>query len=158
LCEPVKAPRNTQDYIHYFCGESGSNQDELSEKEALRLALYQNVVKLIRAFANIANEMQEAGYNEQHIETIRDEVIHFEKVRDEVKIASGDLLELKRFEPAMRHLLDMYIRAEDSEVLMDFEELALIELIVEKGKMHWKLPKDIRMTNKPWLKPSKIMS
>ena len=21
LCEPVKAPRNTQDYIHYFCGE-----------------------------------------------------------------------------------------------------------------------------------------
>lgn len=33
LCEPVKFPRNSQDYIHYFCGESGSNQDELSEKE-----------------------------------------------------------------------------------------------------------------------------
>jgi type I restriction enzyme R subunit len=32
----------------------------------------------------------------------------------------------------MRHLLDMYIRAEDSEVLMDFEELGLIELIVLK--------------------------
>ena len=145
LCEPVKAPRNTQDYIHYFCGESGHNQDELIEKEALRLALYQNVVKLIRAFANIANEMQEAGYNEQQIVTIRAEVIHFEKVRDEVKIASGDLLDMKRFEPAMRHLLDMYIRAEDSEVLMDFEELGLIELIVEKGTDALDaLPKDIR--------------
>ena len=145
LCEPVKAPRNTQDYIHYFCGESGHNQDELIEKEALRLALYQNVVKLIRAFANIANEMQEAGYNEQQIATIRAEVIHFEKVRDEVKIASGDLLDMKRFEPAMRHLLDMYIRAEDSEVLMDFEELGLIELIVEKGADALDaLPKDIR--------------
>lgn len=145
LCEPVKAPRNTQDYIHYFCGESGHNQDELIEKEALRLALYQNVVKLIRAFANIANEMQEAGYNEQQIVTIRAEVIHFEKVRDEVKIASGDLLDMKRFEPAMRHLLDMYIRAEDSEVLMDFEELGLIELIVEKGADALDaLPKDIR--------------
>ena len=33
----------------------------------------------------------------------------------------------------MRHLLDMYIRADDSEQLMDFEELGLIELIVEKG-------------------------
>ena len=60
-------------------------------------------------------------------------MIHFEKVRDEVKLASGDLVEMKRFEPAMRKLLDMYVRADDSEVLMDFEELGLIELVVEKG-------------------------
>jgi len=40
---------------------------------------------------------------------------------------------MKRYEPAMRSLLDMYIRADDSEVLMDFEELGLIELVVEKG-------------------------
>ncbi|PKM37453.1 MAG: restriction endonuclease subunit R [Gammaproteobacteria bacterium HGW-Gammaproteobacteria-10] len=133
LCEPVKAPRNTEDYIHYFCGESGSNQDELTEKEALRLTLYQNVAKLLRAFVNIANEMPDAGYSAQDVEAIRSEVAHFEKVRDEVKLASGDLVEMKRFEPAMRHLLDMYIRADDSEVLMDFEELGLIELIVEKG-------------------------
>ncbi len=133
LCEPVKAPRNTEDYIHYFCGESGWNQDELTEKEALRLTLYQNVAKLLRVFANIANEMADAGYSAQDVEAIRSEVAHFEKVRDEVKLASGDLVEMKRFEPAMRHLLDMYIRADDSETLMDFEELGLIELIVEKG-------------------------
>lgn len=133
LCEPVKAPRNTEDYIHYFCGKSGLNQDELTEKEALRLKLYQNVAKLLRAFANIANEMPDAGYSAQDVDSIRTEVAHFENVRDEVKLASGDLVEMKRFEPAMRHLLDMYIRADDSEVLMDFEELGLIELIVEKG-------------------------
>lgn len=133
LCEPVKAPRNTEDYIYYFCGKSGLNQDELTEKEALRLTLYQNVAKLLRAFANIANEMPDAGYSAQDVDSIRSEVAHFEKVRDEVKLASGDLVEMKRFEPAMRHLLDMYIRADDSEVLMDFEELGLIELIVEKG-------------------------
>jgi len=133
LCEPVKAPRNTQDYIHYFCGESGSNQDELTEKEALRLTLYQSVAKLLRTFANIANEMPDVGYSAQDVDSIRLEVAHFEKVRDEVKLASGDLVDMKRFEPAMRHLLDMYIRADESEVLMDFEELGLIELIVEKG-------------------------
>lgn len=133
LCEPVKAPRNTEDYIHYFCGESGLNQDELSEKESLRLTLYKGVVKLLRAFANIANEMLDAGYSVQDVDLIRSQVCHYEKVRDEVKLASGDLVEMKRFEPAMRHLLDMYIRADDSEVLMDFEEIGLIELIVEKG-------------------------
>lgn len=145
LCEPVKFPRNSQDYIHYFCGESGSNQDELSEKESLRLTLYQNVAKLLRAFANIANEMPDAGYSVEDIEKVRDEVAHYEKVRDDVKLASGDLVELKRFEPAMRHLLDMYIRADDSEVLMDFEDIGLIELIVEKGNDGIdKLPEDIR--------------
>jgi type I restriction enzyme R subunit len=133
LCEPVKAPRDQADYRHYFCGESGTNGDALTEKEALRLTLYQNVAKLLRAFANVANEMPDAGYSAQEIESIRSEVAHFEKVRDEVKLGSGDLVEMKRFEPAMRHLLDMYIRADDSEVLMDFDDLGLIELIVEKG-------------------------
>ncbi|MCP4295181.1 MAG: hypothetical protein GY786_06210 [Proteobacteria bacterium] len=41
---------------------------------------------------------------------------------------------MKQYEPAMRRLLDTYIRAEDSEKIIDFEELGLIELIVEKAK------------------------
>jgi len=119
LCEPVKAPCNTQDYIHYFCGESGADQDDIGEKESLRLTLYQSVAKLLRA----ANEMSDAGYNAQDAESARNQVAYYEKVRDEVKLGSGDLVNMKRFEPAMRHLLDMYIRADDSETLMDFEEL-----------------------------------
>lgn len=145
LCEPVRAPRDTKDYIHYFCGESGNNQQDLPEREALRLTLYQSVAKLLRAWANIANEMQEAGYTDTQVADIRGQVMHFEKVRDEVKLASGDLVDMKRFEPAMRQLLDMYIRADDSEVLMDFEELGLIELIVEKGADALEaFPKEIR--------------
>ncbi|ATG73992.1 restriction endonuclease subunit R [Zobellella denitrificans] len=132
LCEPVRSPRGTADYLHYFCGVSGQNQDELTEKEALRLTLYQSVAKLLRAFANIANEMPAAGYAPGDIDKIRAEVAHYEKVRDEIKQGSGDALDMKRFEPAMRYLLDMYIRADDSEVLMDFEELGLIELVVQK--------------------------
>jgi type I restriction enzyme R subunit len=148
LCEPVKAPRDTKDFIHYFCGESGvepTDIDERSEKEALRLTLYQAVAKLLRAYANLANEMEQAGYSPTEANSIRQEVIYFEKVRDEVKLASGDLLEMKRFEPAMRHLLDMYIRADDSELLMDFEELGLIDLVVNNnGEGLDSLPKDLR--------------
>lgn len=133
LCEPVRAPRDLSDYQHYFCCDTGAGADELAEKESLRLTLYQKVAKLLRAFANIANEMPQAGYSAQEVEQIRAEVAHFEKMRDEIKLSSGDLVDMKRYEPAMRHLLDMYIRADDSEVLMDFEELGLIELVVEKG-------------------------
>lgn len=133
LCEPVKAPRELQDYQHYFCGQSGENQAVLGEKEALRLSFYQNVARLLRAYASLANEMQEAGYTNEEVESIRAEVAKFERLRYDIKLTSGDLLDMKRFEPAMRHLLDMYVRADGSEVLMDFEELSLIELIVEKG-------------------------
>lgn len=133
LCEPVKAPRELQDYQHYFCGQSGENQTILGEKEALRLSFYQNVARLLRAYASLANEMQEAGYTDEEVESIRAEVAKFERLRYDIKLTSGDLLDMKRFEPAMRHLLDMYVRADGSEVLMDFEELSLIELIVEKG-------------------------
>lgn len=145
LCEPVKAPRNLIDYIHYFCGESGQNQETLNEKEALRLMFYQEFAKLLRAFASIANEMSDIGYSRQEIEAIRAEIAHFEKMRNEIKLASGDFVDMKLYEPAMRHLLDMYIKADDSEVLMDFEELGLIELIIEKGPDALNnLPEDLR--------------
>lgn len=132
LCEPVRAPRSQQDYFDYFCGAVGTSFDA-SEKEALRLTFYQLTAKLLRAYANIANEMQAAGFTLDQANAIRNEVAHYEKVRDEVKLHSGDLVDMKRFEPAMRQLLDMYLRADDSEQLMDFQDLGLLEIIVEKG-------------------------
>lgn len=145
LCEKVAAPRATEDYIHYFCGESGADQINQTEKEALRLSLYKNTASLLRAYADIASEMTEAGYTESEARNIREEVAHYEKVSQEIKLASGDLLDMKSLEPAMRHLLDSYIRADDSRVLVNFEELGLIELIVKKGlTVIESLPDDIR--------------
>ena len=133
LCDPVKAPRETPNFIHYFCGESGTNQHLTPEKEALRLTLYKTVAKLLRSYANIANEMTKAGFTTEQAENIRVEVKHYEQVRDEIKLSSGDLVEMKRFEPAMRQLLDMYIHADESKKLIDFDELGLVDLIVQKG-------------------------
>ena len=87
----------------------------------------------LRAYANIANEMREAGYSDDEAREIKAEVGHYEKVREEVKLASGDYINLKMYEPAMRHLLDTYIRAEESEELSTFDDLTLVELIVERG-------------------------
>lgn len=134
LCEPVRMPRNQLDFQHYFCGEPGTDVDQLSEKEALRLTLYQSVARLIRAFTSLAGELIEAGYSEQQAEKIRADVEFYSKVRDEVKIASGDLVDMKQFEPGMRQMLDLWVDADPSETLMDFEELGLLELIIERGE------------------------
>ncbi|HAT6344679.1 TPA: HsdR family type I site-specific deoxyribonuclease [Aeromonas hydrophila] len=133
LCEPVKAPREELDYQHYFCCAPGADEDELLDKEALRLTLYQFVAKLIRAFTTLAGELEEAGYSTGQAVAIRREVEHYTKVRDMIKVASSDHVDMKQFEPAMRQMLDLYVDADPSETLMDFEELGLLELIIERG-------------------------
>lgn len=133
LCEPVLAPREQADYFRYFSAVDNADSDAMRQNEPKRVALYKAVAALLRAYANLANEMQEAGYTTAEIAAIKQDVYFYEKLSDEVKIHSGDYLDMKRFEPAMRHLLDTYIRADDSRVVSEFEELGLIELIVEKG-------------------------
>lgn len=133
LCEPVKYPRNTQDYAHYFCPSHNISEAERLEKEQLRLTFYKSVSKLIRAYGNIANEMIEAGYNDEEIARIKEDVKHFEAVRNSIKLMSGDHVDMKSYEPKMRRILDSYIDADPSETIMDFKDLGLIELIVNQG-------------------------
>jgi type I restriction enzyme R subunit len=133
LCEPVDPPKDTVAYIRYFCAKDTTDKDALKENEPKRVALYKLTASMIRAFANLANELPEAGYTAQEIEHIKQEVDHCEKVRAEVKLASGDYIDLKMYEPAMRHLIDTYIRAEESKKLSAFDDTTLIQLIVERG-------------------------
>lgn len=134
LCEPVEAPKDSAAYIRYFCAQDTADKDALKENEPKRIALYKHAVALIRSYANLANEMEQAGYTPQQTEQIKEEVKYYENVRTEVKLASGDYIDLKMFEPAMRHLLDTYIRAEESEKISAFDDLTLIQLIVERGE------------------------
>ena len=92
------------------------------------------MASFVRAYANLANEMPEAGYAPEQAEDIKREAAHYEKVRQEVKIASRDYVDMKSLEPAMRHLLDAYIRASESEKVSAFDEMGLVELLVEEGK------------------------
>lgn len=134
LCEPVEPPKDTAAYLRFFCAIESGNAEQLKENEPKRVALYKLVGSLLRAYANLANEMTDAGYTEKEAEEIRGEVNYYEKVREEVKLASGDYIDMKMYEPAMRHLLDTYIRAEDSVKVSAFDDMSLVELIVERGE------------------------
>ncbi|MDD9316200.1 type I restriction endonuclease subunit R [Acinetobacter lactucae] len=144
LCEPVPAPRLRQDYLHYFCGESGLNSEEIKEKEALRLSLYKAINKFLRSYANIASEMTDAGYTDHEVQSIEEDVKFFENLSKEIKAYSGDAVDMKVYEPAMRQLLDMYIEAESSEEVIKFEEFGLIDLILRGDDAFNGVPDSIR--------------
>jgi type I restriction enzyme R subunit len=144
LCEDVVPPKGTQQYIAYFCGNPQIKED-LKDTEPKRVALYKAVISLIRAYANIADEMEEAGYTPAQIEKIKEEIKHFENVRKEIQLASGDWVDLKQYEPAMRHLIDSYIAAEESKKVSAFDDFSLVELLVKDGKGALeKLPENIK--------------
>ena len=128
LCEPVKPPKETPEYIDYFAPE-----DRLKETAQRRMALYKMSSTLIRAYSNLANEMEVAGYRKNEAAKILDEVKHYQDVSQEIKLASNDYIDLKKLEPAMRHLLDTYISAKDSEKISEFDDLTIVEMIVKKG-------------------------
>ena len=132
LCEPVAPPKDSLAYIHYFCGNP-ENEDDLKTNEVKRTALYKQTVALIRAYANIAAEMEEAGYSQTEIEDIKKKVDFYLKLREEIRNASGETLDLKTYEADMRHLIDNYIQAEEPRTISPFEDMTLLDMIVNSG-------------------------
>ncbi|MDD5473648.1 MAG: type I restriction endonuclease subunit R [Candidatus Methanoperedens sp.] len=132
LCEPVAPPKDSLAYSRYFCGNT-ENKNELKENEPKRIALYKHTSALVRAYAAIASEMEKAGFTPEEIEQIKKDVKYYEDVRAEIKLKSGDYIDLKAYEPAMRHLIDTYISAKESQKISAFDDMTLIQLIVKRG-------------------------
>ena len=132
VCEHVPLPKSDLDYIRYFCGNPEIAED-LKANEVKRNALYKHTVVLIRAYANIAAEMSEAGYTDKEIETIKRSLDNFLRLREIIRKASGETLDMKPFEADMRFLIDNYIQADPSKRIDPFENQSLLDLIVYSG-------------------------
>ena len=132
LCEPVEPPKGELQHIHYFCGNTEIASD-LKEREPQRKSLYKATVALVRAYANIADELESAGYSINDISRIKKQVDHYLKVREIIRKASGETLDLKAYEADMRHLIDTYIEADEPRKISPFDGMGLLELIVKLG-------------------------
>lgn len=132
LCEPVEPPKGELEYIHFFCGNTEIPSD-LKEREPQRAALYKATASLVRAYANIADEMDAAGYSTTDVSRIKKQVEHYLNARDTVRLASNESLDLKAYEADMRHLIDTYIEADEPRKISPFDGMSLLELIVKTG-------------------------
>ena len=134
LLEPVVPPKGDDEVYAYFSTPHGAAEDpDAEEKARRRQALYKLAGRFARAFASVAEDPVASGFNELEISQYRGEVEHALNLRDAVRLHSGDAVDFKLFEPAMRHLIDTYIKAEDSEVVSDLDDISLIDLVASKG-------------------------
>jgi type I restriction enzyme R subunit len=132
LCEPVQPPKGDLEHIHYFCGNTEVASD-LKEREPLRESLYKSTVALIRAFAAISDELDQAGFTEQEQQSLADKLDHHLKLREIIRMASGESIDLKAYEADMRHLIDTYIETKEPRKISPFDGMSLLEIIVKSG-------------------------
>lgn len=132
LCEPVLPPKDIEQHIHYFCGEP-YNPEALDSTEPLRISFYKAVTSFIRAYSDIAQNLEEAGYLQAQIADLGDETAFYAEVRDAIKRYSGEELDIKPFEADMRHLLNTYIQADPASKMGEVDSYSLVELIIHTG-------------------------
>ena len=136
LCEPVAPPTVQPDrtlaHIHYFCGNPELPTD-LQEHEPQRVALYKATVVLVRAYASIADELVPAGYSEADVLRIKQKLKDAVDLREIIRKASGETLDLKAYEADMRHLIDTYIEASEPRKISPFDGMGLLQLIARSG-------------------------
>jgi type I restriction enzyme, R subunit len=132
LCEPVELPRGELQHIHFFCGNTEIPSD-LADREVQRITLYKLTVALVRAFSAISDELNECGYSDQRASEIRALIEHYLKLRDVIRQAAGEVLDIKPFEADMRHLIDTYIKADEPRKVSPFDNMPLLELIQKTG-------------------------
>lgn len=145
ICEPIPNPRDDAAYRYYFCGNTELPED-LKQREFLRQELYKRTVAFIRAYANLADQMEDAGYNTQEIQHIDNRLKFYTDLREVIKNASSEKLDMKDYEADMRHLIDNYIQADEPRKVSEFESMSLLEIIVKAGfdKAKDSLPASIR--------------
>ena len=121
-----------EQFLHYFCGDA-ANPQALAETEPLRISFYKAVATFVRAYADIAQDLTEAGYGDAEAAALQKEVDFYSETRSAIKKHSGEELDIKPFEADMRHLLNTYVQADPAADVGNLNSLSLTELIVETG-------------------------
>lgn len=132
LCEPVQPPKGELEHIHYFCGNT-EIPDDLKEHETQRAALYKSTATLLRAYANIVDDLLSAGYTESKSSQIKQDINRYVKLREIIRQASGETIDLKAYEADMRHLIDTYIEAKEPRKISEFDDMGLLDVIAKSG-------------------------
>ena len=121
LSEPVLPPKGLDEYCDYFVARDGDSQ--------LREDFYQACIAAVRAWSDIAQETDEAGYTAAEAAALKEKVRHYDMLREAIMKRAGDFVDLKLYDAEMRSLLDNFVTAKHALKLADLEDLSFLDLI-----------------------------
>lgn len=124
LCESVKEPKDETGYIAYFCGS------DLEKNAQKRRLFYQLVGAFLRMFVEL-NHLEKPIYSKEGMQKIKQEAQFYRHLQKMIGLNSGDSVDLKSYSEDMRRILDAYIKATDSKMLIKIEDQGLCEVLAQ---------------------------
>ena len=77
-------PREVEQFLYYFCGDA-ANPQALRDTESLRITFYKAESTFVRAYADIAQNLAEAGYSDAEASALKKEVELYGDTRNAIK-------------------------------------------------------------------------
>lgn len=131
-------PQTREGFFRYFVYDDNAPEEEmdkqLDDNAEKRSKLYKYVRRYLNCYANLANSLEDMGYNEAERKEYVECAKKYDALKREIELRSNDHIDMRRYEPDMRQVLDLYVKAEDSEVIAKLDDTSFLEIVAAQNE------------------------
>lgn len=131
-------PQTREGFFRYFVYDDNAPEEEmdkqLDDNAEKRSKLYKYVRRYLNCYANLANSLEDMGYNEAERKEYAECARKYDALKREIELRSNDHIDMRRYEPDMRQVLDLYVKAEDSEVIAKLDDTSFLDIVAAQNE------------------------
>lgn len=131
-------PQTREGFFRYFVYDDNAPEEEmdkqLDDNAEKRSKLYKYVRRYLNCYANLANSLEDMGYSEAERKEYAECAKKYDALKREIELRSNDHIDMRRYEPDMRQVLDLYVKAEDSEVIAKLDDISFLDIVAAQNE------------------------
>lgn len=131
-------PQTREGFFRYFVYDDNALEEEmdkqLDDNAEKRSKLYKYVRRYLNCYANLANSLEDMGYSEAERKEYAECARKYDALKREIELRSNDHIDMRRYEPDMRQVLDLYVKAEDSEVIAKLDDTSFLDIVAAQNE------------------------
>lgn len=131
-------PQTREGFFRYFVYDDNAPEEEmdkqLDDNAEKRSKLYKYVRRYLNCYTNLANSLEDMGYSEAERKEYAECARKYDALKREIELRSNDHIDMRRYEPDMRQVLDLYVKAEDSEVIAKLDDTSFLDIVAAQNE------------------------
>lgn len=131
-------PQTREGFFRYFVYDDNAPEEEmdkqLDDNAEKRSKLYKYVRRYLNCYANLANSLEDMGYSEAERKEYAECAKKYDALKREIELRSNDHIDMRRYEPDMRQVLDLYVKAEDCEVIAKLDDTSFLDIVAAQNE------------------------
>ena len=131
-------PQTREGFFRFFVYDDNAPEEEmdklLDDNAEKRSKLYKYVRRYLNCYANLANSLEDMGYSEAERKEYAECAKKYDALKREIELRSNDHIDMRRYEPDMRQVLDLYVKAEDSEVVAKLDDTSFLDIVAAQNE------------------------